>query len=121
MTETTPLAISPAEALRFAPKACAMSVAGLLFIWALHGLSFVPVVMAPVTGSLAFGSLIAYWRTNKNWLSSMPFILLVIPCISAGESVWYVLQYMGLAVLFMYLPLLLFGKLLVRWASRAHS
>ena len=121
MTETTPFADSPAEALRFAPKACAISVVGLLFIWALHGLSFVPTVMAPVTGLLAFGSLIAYWRTNKNWLSGMPFIFLVIPCISAGESVWYVLQYMAIAAFFMYLPLLLFGKPIVRWASRAHS
>jgi len=102
-----------------APRACLLSLLCLLTIWALVGLAFAPVVIASVAGLLAAGSLVAYWRFQKEWLASIPFIFLFVPGLGGGIA--YVFQSVATSALFMYLPIWLFGKQLSAWAQRGHS
>jgi hypothetical protein len=104
------------EALKAAPRVCAASLLGLLFILAFHGLSLPVVVISPVAGLMALGFLLAYWRTRIAWLSGMPFLAVLIPCIIGG-SLWHIVSGILIASFLQYLPLWLFGKALVSWAS----
>lgn len=102
-----------------APRACLLSILCLLIIWALFGLAFAPIVIAPVAGLLAVASLVAYWRFEKEWLASIPFIFLFVPGLGGGIA--YTFQSVATSALFMYFPILLFGNQLAAWAQRDHS
>ena len=119
MNKQPPHASSPGEARRLAPRACLFAVFCLLLVWAVFGLAFVPIVIAPVAGLLAAVTLVAYWRFKKEWLASTPFIFLFVPAIGGG--VGYVLQSIATSALFMYFPVWLFGERLAAWAQRGHS
>ena len=122
----TPIPSSPSEALRIAPKACIAGAVGLACVWLLFGLSWAPLVLAPITGLISFGFLVAYWRLEKEFLAVTHSILLVVPALvvpgASGQlALGSTLQYLATSALFMYLPLLLLGKKIAGWASRAHS
>src|SRR3546814_3840232 len=104
------------QALRVAPGICAVSLVGVLLIWAFHGLSLPVVAISPIAGLAALGFLIAYWRTKVTWLSGMPFVAILVPCILGG-GLWHIVSGILIASFFQSLPLLLFGKALLSWRS----
>ena len=80
------------------------------------------VLHAPIFGLAALAFLLAYWRTGKAWLEATPFVAILVGAMTAGGSLlWGYPQYLAVALLFMYVPLWLFGPRLLTLVSRAHS
>ena len=114
------MANTASESLKTAPLGCAVSILGVIFIWAFHGLSLSIIVISPIAGFLAFAFMLAYWRTRITWLSGMPFVAVLVPCI-VGGGFWQILSGILIAAFFQHMPLLVSGRALVSWASRWHG
>ena len=105
--------------IRQAPLVCLAAILCLFLIWALLGLKFVPIVIGPAAGLLSAMGLVAYWRFGKEWLLAIPAACFVVPTLGA-DSLAYVFQMVATTSLFMYAPILMFGRQLSGLARHGH-
>ena len=113
---------SPSSTLKHAPWICLGAALVFIATYIYNKLSTIAILHAPIFGLVALALLLAFWRTGKTWLEVTPFIAIFVGAMTAGGSLlWAYPQYLATALLFMYIPLWLFGQKLLSLVSRVHS